>query len=227
MSEIVSLSALAEQINSEHRQCEESLRKTLNHAYRCGVLLLQAKENVPHGQWGKWLETNCIVGPRMSQNYMKIAVNYSPETLPGGSIREAIAALAGPKTKHVAVLDKSETVIHIARMETVLSRAINFYSEIKGVHIVLSRLVPWMSKDQYESFWQDIRAYGLQNPIILTSEGMLIDGRMRLIACYETGVPARFDVFNPSDPIQYEMTVNIYRKNMTDQERLDSAVTDN
>jgi hypothetical protein len=107
MSEIVSLSALAEQINSEHRQCEESLRKTLNHAYRCGVLLLQAKENVPHGQWGKWLETNCIVGPRMSQNYMKIASAYSPETLPDGSIREAIAALAESKTKHVAVLPES------------------------------------------------------------------------------------------------------------------------
>jgi hypothetical protein len=108
MTPIVQLSTLAKQINSEHNQCEEALGKAVYHAYRCGILLTQAKQAIPHGQWGEWLKTNCIVGQRMAQNYMRIADNYSPETLPAhGSIREAIAALAEPKTKHVSLLPES------------------------------------------------------------------------------------------------------------------------
>jgi hypothetical protein len=101
--EIVSLDELAEQINSEHLQCESAVNKAISHAYKCGVLLTQAKQSVRHGQWGEWLGANCIVGNRMAQNYMRLAENYTPETLTSsGSIRQAIAALSEPKAQRVA-----------------------------------------------------------------------------------------------------------------------------
>lgn len=104
---IVGLSALAQKINEEHLACEAAIAKGIQHGYRCGELLLKAKASVPHGHWTTWLEAHCIVGKRMAQNYMKLAREFAPENLPDGSIREAIAALAAPKTKRVALLPEA------------------------------------------------------------------------------------------------------------------------
>lgn len=109
MSEIIALNALAERINSEQIQVEQAVRQVVIHAYQCGVLLTEAKQKVSHGQWGQWLKDNCIVGQRMAQNYMRLAANYSPETLPvDSSIREALAVLVEPNTQHVALLESSD-----------------------------------------------------------------------------------------------------------------------
>ena len=58
MGEVERLDGLAEKINAEHRACEEALRSGLRHAVRAGELLAEAKGQVKHGEWGRWLEEN-------------------------------------------------------------------------------------------------------------------------------------------------------------------------
>jgi hypothetical protein len=42
-----------------------------------GRLLIEAKEQVGHGEWGKWLSVNVAYSEDTAQNYMKLANGYS------------------------------------------------------------------------------------------------------------------------------------------------------
>ena len=71
-----SLSSLAEQINHEHQQAEDSAKKAISHALAAGRLLVEAKSQVKHGEWLPWLKANCDVSDRQAQRYMKLADNW-------------------------------------------------------------------------------------------------------------------------------------------------------
>ena len=52
------LATLADEINTHHRQCEAAMRSGLEHALAAGRLLAEAKSQLPHGDWGRWLAEN-------------------------------------------------------------------------------------------------------------------------------------------------------------------------
>jgi len=75
-----SLPDLAAKINSHHQQserfvkrCRDSFTNALSHAAAAGALLHEAKQQVPHGEWLRWVESNCHIGERQARNYMLIA----------------------------------------------------------------------------------------------------------------------------------------------------------
>ena len=49
------LVALAKRINAEHEAVAEAATQGLQHAVQAGTLLLEAKSQVPHGEWLYWL----------------------------------------------------------------------------------------------------------------------------------------------------------------------------
>jgi Protein of unknown function (DUF3102) len=49
------LRLLAQEINSAHKAAEDHGRKTLEHFKELGEKLIKAKEQVPHGQFGAWV----------------------------------------------------------------------------------------------------------------------------------------------------------------------------
>lgn len=51
------LADLATQINQEHEAASKAMRTSLEHARRAGKLLIQAKAQLDHGEWGDWLQT--------------------------------------------------------------------------------------------------------------------------------------------------------------------------
>ena len=53
---------------------------------------------------------------------------------------------------------------------------------------------PMRAPDEIESMAASIAARGLRLPIILSPEGVLVDGRNRLRACELAGVPPRFEI---------------------------------
>lgn len=63
LTETIDLTTLADEINAEHRSCDEALREGLRHALRAGELLIEAKSRVQHGEWGRWLERTSRVLP--------------------------------------------------------------------------------------------------------------------------------------------------------------------
>jgi Protein of unknown function (DUF3102) len=69
------LPVLASSINDHLRAANAATRRGLEHAIMGGLLLIEAKELVGHGEWLPWLQANCEIGPRQAQTYMKLARN--------------------------------------------------------------------------------------------------------------------------------------------------------
>jgi len=67
------LAALAQSINQEHGEVEESLRHGLLHAKRAGDLLIMAKNEIGHGGFLSWLKANVKFSQRMARYYMTIS----------------------------------------------------------------------------------------------------------------------------------------------------------
>jgi hypothetical protein len=69
------LDELAAELKREHEACEGAFQKGLEHALRCGELLLEAKDQAPHGQWELWLMANFAGSLRTARGYMQLARN--------------------------------------------------------------------------------------------------------------------------------------------------------
>jgi hypothetical protein len=88
---------LAREINTEHGQVETYKRNTVQHAIRCGDLLLEMKRRVGHGNWLAWLGEHFEASERTARNYMEIAKSAAVADLRDDTtMRSALRALASP-----------------------------------------------------------------------------------------------------------------------------------
>ncbi|AIA31465.1 DUF3102 domain-containing protein [Leptospirillum ferriphilum] len=62
---------LAEGIRHHHEQAVFHAKTALSHAFEAGRLLMEAKEQIPHGEWIPFLKKTGI-GERQSQRYMRL-----------------------------------------------------------------------------------------------------------------------------------------------------------
>lgn len=93
-------------IISEIKTIEAQVYKTaIDGAAEIGARLLEAKEQVGHGNWIAWCEENLNYTPRQAQNFIKIHENYRDENSPYAntkmsshlSISKALALLQVPE----------------------------------------------------------------------------------------------------------------------------------
>ncbi|MCO7120574.1 DUF3102 domain-containing protein [Ihubacter massiliensis] len=93
-------------IISEIKTIEAQVYKTaIDGAAEIGARLLEAKEQVGHGNWITWCEENLNYTPRQAQNFIKIHENYRDENSPYAntkmsshlSISKALALLQVPE----------------------------------------------------------------------------------------------------------------------------------
>lgn len=78
-----------------------------------------------------------------------------------------------------------------------------------------ANLFPMMSDEDIDALAKSIREQGLRQPIILTEDGQLLDGRNRVAACSRAGVPPRHEVYRGDDPVAYVMALNMDRRHLT------------
>lgn len=90
------------------------------------------------------------------------------------------------------------------------------------VHPV-ANLFPMLPDDELQELADDIRANGLQHPIVLDKDGVLIDGRNRWAACQVAGVDPRFEMLNGQDPVAYILSANVNRRHLTKGQRAMAA----
>jgi hypothetical protein len=102
---------LADEINAAHRACTADLMSGLNHARRCGQLLLKAKASVKHGEWLSWIQDNCQFSERTAQYYLRVVKNWEAieKTEPAGSV------LSFRKARQIAKPVSVADVIELAR----------------------------------------------------------------------------------------------------------------
>jgi len=69
------LGELATRIKSLHAQVVEAGRNVIRKAIEAGNALIDAKRQVGHGNWLKWLKENCELSDRTAEVYMTCARN--------------------------------------------------------------------------------------------------------------------------------------------------------
>lgn len=69
----VTLAELADTANREHAAAEEAARSWLEHAVTIGEVLLEAKRQVPHGEWTMWIEDNVRFSRAAANLYIRVA----------------------------------------------------------------------------------------------------------------------------------------------------------
>jgi ParB family chromosome partitioning protein len=80
-------------------------------------------------------------------------------------------------------------------------------------------MFPLLATEQARELAEDIRTAGLINPIILT-DGKILDGRNRLLACIEAGVAPRFVEWSGSgSPTSWVLSVNLHRRHLDESQR--------
>ena len=67
------ISTVTTEIRTLHRQAQ---RMILGYAIEIGRRLTEAKEMLPHGQWGDWLKTEVEFSQSTAQNFMRIFAEY-------------------------------------------------------------------------------------------------------------------------------------------------------
>ena len=118
----LALQELAQAIGREHQAAVSAARSAVEHAIKCGELLLKAKATVGHGGWLAWVETNCTFGQRTAQGYMRLARELprldeaNAQRVADLSLRDALGTLARqsadlcrlPQFEAVKVLDAAD-----------------------------------------------------------------------------------------------------------------------
>jgi hypothetical protein len=93
---------LVNDINTEHQLFEGSMRNGLEHAVRCGQLLIKQKATLSHGEWLPWIMLNCEFAINRADVYMRLAsakLLSREQFKEVTSIRSALRLLNEPKPK--------------------------------------------------------------------------------------------------------------------------------
>ena len=88
----------------------------------------------------------------------------------------------------------------------------------------VSNIFPMLSDEKFDALKQDIKAYGLKEPIWIHADGSIIDGRNRHRACVELGVTPLFRTYQGENPAAFSISQNIKRRHLTDSQRAMIAV---
>jgi 16S rRNA G966 N2-methylase RsmD len=78
-----------------------------------------------------------------------------------------------------------------------------------------ANLFPMMESDEFQNLVEDIRTNGLIEPLWLTPDGSLLDGRNRAQACLELGIDLATRVYDGDNPISFVISLNLKRRHLT------------
>lgn len=85
-------------------------------------------------------------------------------------------------------------------------------------------LFPMLPDAELQALADDIAKHGLDHPIVLTSDGTLLDGRNRKAACEMAGVELRWRVYDKDDHVRYVMSNGLKRRDLTAGQKAALAV---
>jgi protein gp37 len=98
------------------------------------------------------------------------------------------------------------------------SEVLRHYPEIKGIHPAAD-LFPMVEGDEFRELCADVKERGLAQPITIWTDGTLLDGRNRLMACFKTNQEVLVDEYLGADPVQFSLSANLHRRHLNAGQR--------
>ena len=129
------LASLAGRINAGHEECHAIARSAVAKAIEVGGWLAEARDQVDHGEWGAWVESNCVFTPRQAQKYMRAFEN-----------REAIEAEMRTPSSHLTSLNRALEVVAEPRNEPLSQQEADLLN-------ALETMIQSSINDVAQSFW--------------------------------------------------------------------------
>jgi hypothetical protein len=119
-----SLTDLAARIRTEHETIRRIMENAVQRALTTGDMLLEAKEQLEHGQWMPWLRDHCGMPQRTANLYMRLAKGrevIEASDIAGLTLNAAARLLAPPQGDEEKLEDKRTlwTQFEILRMELI------------------------------------------------------------------------------------------------------------
>lgn len=74
---------------------------------------------------------------------------------------------------------------------------------------------PMLADDERAELVESIRANGLRSPVVVTPDGLILDGRNRAAACEALGIEPDTVVYDGDDLAEYVIDCNVTRRNMS------------
>ncbi len=103
MSENNQLIILVSEIRRLHDLAETSAKDAVRYAMEAGKLLLQAKSNLPHGEFQKWVKEHLGLPPRRAQRYLQAARGETPKKRLTESKSDTVSHLSKAITKSIGI----------------------------------------------------------------------------------------------------------------------------
>lgn len=69
----INMSDMAQRINAMHREASKAAVTAVELAIEIGGILIDVKAELPHGEFGPWIEKNCEFSDRTARGYMRLA----------------------------------------------------------------------------------------------------------------------------------------------------------
>jgi N6-adenosine-specific RNA methylase IME4 len=79
-------------------------------------------------------------------------------------------------------------------------------------------MFPLVTGAEFQALVESIATLGLEDPIAITPDGLILDGRNRYNACLAAGVEPRTTIVH-ADPVPYVIIKNIRRRNLNESQR--------
>lgn len=87
-----------------------------------------------------------------------------------------------------------------------------------------ANVFPMIEGEQFDALVESVRQHGLMEPVWLTPDGTLLDGRNRLAACKAADIKPTFRVYQGDDLVDFIVRLNIHRRHLTDGQKKMAAV---
>ena len=89
---------------------------------------------------------------------------------------------------------------------------------ITGVHPYAEKF-PMLPADELDELTASIAANGLRQPVVITPDGLVLDGRNRWAACRALGLEPEVAIYEGDDLAEYVIDCNTTRRHMTTGQR--------
>lgn len=179
--------------------------QTAQNIIMIGKALIEAKGQLKHGEWGKWLEDKVDFSQRIANQFMQLATTFSisnSNSLSNLGQTKLFLLMDLPDEEMDIFLDKNDVenmttrelkqqIKNIKNISNQSERDYNVYqvkvSELKEFpnH---EKYFPNIVGEQYINFLKSIEISGVVEPIIITQDKMIVSGHQKVRACKDLGI---------------------------------------